>query len=291
MKVVNISKRKLSNLAPLALSKDILNTEGNLYLINQNGNIGVLKKLYHIDDDIYANKLYTISKLNNSKDYLPPSFCLPDSFVSVDDEIIGFTMPYIEGDNLTSILKNDKIKPKDKIKYLKQIGEMLESLDGIRKYTEVNDIYLNDLHDSNFVIDKKDNVHVIDLDSAKIGNNMTMPSRFLMPGSIIVNAPLKYKIDNRSDLHIPSKNTDLYCYNMIIMNYLYGNSSLVLSSLDEYYKYLNYLEDIGLDKSIIDSFSKLVVNTANVNPYQELDKIKDETVYRANEKVYKRVVR
>ena len=292
MKVLNLSKRKFNNLEPLVLSKCIMNTEGSLYLINNNGIESVLKKLYHIDDEIYSNKLYTISKLSNSKDYLPSNLCIPSSFVSVDDDIVGFIMPYIEGENLSTILKNNKIKPSKKLEYLKQIGETLEKLDCIRKYSPVNDIYLNDIHDSNFMVDKNDNVHVVDLDSAKIGNNITCPSRYLTPGSIVKNAPLKYQMDNKYlGIYKPTKNTDLYCYNMMIINYLYGDSSLVFASIDDYYKYLNYLEDIGLDKNIVDSFSRLVINSSNVNPYLDLDNVRDETVYRANSKIYKKVVR
>ena len=291
VKIVNISKRKFENLSPLVLSKGIMNTEGDLYLINLNGDDFVFKKLYHQDDDVYSNKLYTVSMLNNYKDYFMGELCIPQSLVSVDSNVVGFLMPYIKGNNLNTILNDLKIPTKEKISYLKQIGSLLEKLDGLRKYSPVNDFYLNDLHDSNFLVDTEKNVHVIDLDSAKIGNNKPSPSRFLSSSSLIKYAPMKYKIDMESELCKPSVNTDLYCYNAMILNYLYGSSSIITSDLDNFYKYLNYLEDIHVDKNIIDSFSKLIVNTMNVNPCEYLDNLTSENVVRANEKVYKRVVR
>ena len=39
-----------------------------------------------------------------------------------------------------------------KIYYLKKIGELLHQLEQIRKYTPFNDFYLNDIHESNFIV-------------------------------------------------------------------------------------------------------------------------------------------
>ena len=195
VKIINISKRKFESLSPLVLERGVMNTEGELYLISQNGEEKVLKKLYHQDDDVYSNKLYTISMLNNYKDTFTKEFCIPEKFVSVDSNIVGFLMPYIKGDNLNTVLNSYNINFKDKVSYLKQIGLLLDRVEKLRKYSDVKDFYLNDLHESNFLVDEYKNVHVVDLDSAKIGNNKACPSKFLSPFSLIKYAPLKYKID------------------------------------------------------------------------------------------------
>ena len=58
--------------------------------------------------------------------------------------------------------------------------------------------------------------------------------------------------------------------------------------ISEYYEYLNYLEDLGFDKKLVEDFSRIVVKRNNANPYESLEFITDEQVYRANNKVFRR---
>lgn len=292
MKITSISEKKLKTLKPLILEREVLNTEGELYLLNKNGEKKVFKKIFCINEEGYANKLYTISMLADNKDCFNENLCIPDSLVEVKNNIVGFTLPYIEGKNLKTILMDANVKPKDKLKYFIQIGKLLEKMEGMRKHTQVKDFYINDMHESNFMVDKNDNVHIIDLDSAKIGNNKTAVSMYLYTDGLLQNAKNKYVIEDYNyGIYKADRNTDLYCYNIMLLNLLYGNGDLSTASLEEYYKYLNYLEDIGINKEVVDSFYKLVINTMNVNPYLSLDSITNENICRANQIVYKKVVK
>lgn len=200
-------------------------------------------------------------------------------------------MPRAEGINLTEILKTKDIEYKEQIYYLKKIGEILIQLHNIRKYTPLKDFYINDLHDSNFIVDpNKRELSVIDLDSCKICSNEPFAARFLTPFSLIKGVD-KYKINE--DIHsngyiVPNSDSDLYCYSMIILNYLYGGK--ISRDISEFYKYLTYLEDIGIDKNLLDVFSKIVVsNCKNENPLNYLDTLTSEQIYRAKEVVYTKV--
>ena len=75
---------------------------------------------------------------------------------------------------------------------------------------------------------------------------------------------------------------------MVILNYLYG-SNLNTVAIEEFYEYMNYLEHIGIDKNLVSIFERIVTNKNNKNPEYLLSSITDEQVYRANEKVYKRL--
>ena len=75
---------------------------------------------------------------------------------------------------------------------------------------------------------------------------------------------------------------------MVILNYLYG-SNLNTVAIEEFYEYMNYLEYIGIDKNLVSLFERIVTNKNNKNPEYLLSSITDEQVYRASEKVYKRV--
>ena len=103
--------------------------------------------------------------LDSNKEYLPSSFYFPDYLCASEGKIIGFTVPKIEGTNLSTILNDSSINYKEQIYYLKKIGEILNQLHNIRKYTPLNSIYINDLHESNFIVDNNNReLKVIDLE-------------------------------------------------------------------------------------------------------------------------------
>lgn len=116
MKVINISKKKFETLSPLILSEDVVHTEAVIYHFRYSSLYdGVLKKLNRIDGSAFASKLYTLEMLDYYREILPHCFVIPDSLVSVRNEIVGFVMPKIKGDNLSVILRNHHISYKEQI--------------------------------------------------------------------------------------------------------------------------------------------------------------------------------
>lgn len=296
MKTINLSKKRFNSLKPLHNNNKVISTESIIYNYRYNKDYdGIIKKLYRIDAGVFGNKLYTIEMLNYYKRLLPNSFVIPDNIVTVSNELIGFTMPKITGDNLGLILKSDNIDYKDKIYYLKEIGNILDKLDNIRKYTELKDIFIGDLQEYNFLVNpySKD-LYVVDLDSCKINNNIPSPSKYLTKNNLITNSLHKYKVNNINNFNyinayiIPDSNSDLYCYNIMVLNYLYG-ANINNISLLEYYNYLNYLEYIGLDKELLTIFNNLITSENNYNIAPYLDTITKENIIRSNNKVYRKV--
>lgn len=248
MKTISISKKAFKNLDLLDLPQEVLNTEGIIYQFSYKRQDKILKKLYHCEGPVFANKLYTLEMLDYYKDYLPANFYIPDYLVSVSNRINAFTCPKCQGKTLQVILSDKNLDYNEKIFYLKQIGFILEKLKNIRKYTPLKDIYLNDIHSSNFMVEPINHeVSVIDLDSCKIADNKAFPSKFLIDDSLVSLIPSKYQKNNDqmpgTGLFIVDEETDLYCYSMLILNYLCGINVHRLS-LEEYYEYLNYLESI-----------------------------------------------
>ena len=292
MKVISISKSNFKKLEPLKLSKHTWNTEGNVYEFSYRGQPKVLKKLFHQSGTIFANKLFTLEMLDANKDNLPDNFVMPDSLISVDSTIAGFTIPKIYGDNLVDVLVSNDLTNKEKIYYLKKVGETLEQLKNIRRYSDLKDIYINDLHESNFMINhNKKQLYVIDLDSCKIGGNSAFPAKYLTPKALLNNTPSKYEINE--DTSIPgfvtaNENSDLYCYNMMILNFLYGEN-INNFSVPEFYEYLNYLKYLKVNDEMLNFFDRLVNNNRNRNPVNYLDSLTDEQIYRARKNVYTKV--
>ena len=290
MQIINMSKTKLNSLEPLILPKNVTSTECELFKYPYYGKEKLLKKLHRTDGIIFANKLYTIEALNANKDSMPSNFVLPESLVSINKKIEAFTMKYIKGINLSVILNNPDITYEEKIHYLKSIGRILEQMQNIRKYTNLNNFYLGDIHEDNFLVERdKQEIYIVDLDSCKIAGNKSFPGRYLTNSSLIKYNNTKYQTlsqtDDLADYKI-DENTDIYCYIIIILNYLYDGRVDRLS-LDKFYDFINYLEDIRVDIELIECFNKIVVGGNNINPCNYLDTLTPKQVAGAR-RLYKK---
>lgn len=290
MQIINMSKTKLNSLEPLILPKNVTSTECELFKYPYYGKEKLLKKLHRTDGIIFANKLYTIEALNANKDSMPSNFVLPESLVSINKKIEAFTMKYIKGINLSVILNNPDITYEEKIHYLKSIGRILEQMQNIRKYTNLNNFYLGDIHEDNFLVKRdKQEIYIVDLDSCKIAGNKSFPGRYLTNSSLIKYNNTKYQTlsqtDDLADYKI-DENTDIYYYIIMILNYLYDGRVDRLS-LDKFYDFINYLEDIKVNIELIECFNKIVVGGNNINPCNYLDTLTPKQVAGAR-RLYKK---
>ena len=280
MQVISISKKRFENLTKYELPSSIFNSEAVMYTlpikkrwetINK-----LLKRLYITSGPMFGNKLMTINSLIDSKDEIGiEEIVFPEKIAVVNYEVVGYIMELIDSINLETALRSCDIPAETKIKYLKQVGEILEKMKRVREYTRIKDFYLNDMHENNFVIDRKtDSIKVVDIDSCKINDNFTFGSRYLSPMSMISNIK-KYKHETNGicgGYIKPSTDTELYCYNIMILNTLFGGGINRLS-LEEFYNYIEYLKSLGIEQELIDIFEKIVSNSHNENPYQLLDSL------------------
>ena len=292
METISLTKKRFASLEPYQLPNYIYNTEGTLYVLPIKNrwvtDYKLLKRLYLTNGKVFGNKLATINSLIDSKEELAlEEIVFPEKIATVGGEIVGFTMPLIESINLSTALRSKEIDNERKIKYLKQIGEILAKMKLRREYTSISDFYINDLHESNFIINKNDNVRVIDIDSCKINGNDIFNSKYLSRKSFI-NEVYKYAKNKESlanpdysDIYhkystditgafIPDENTDLYCYTIVILNFLYGDNVANLT-IAEFYAYLEYLQHLGLDHELLSYFERIATCSENENPYELLD--------------------
>ena len=301
MDIINISKKKFNSLTSLELDKEIVNTEALIYNFDYRGQKGIFKNFHRLNGSLFANKLFTIEMLNHYKELLPKSFVVPEKIISVNGKMMGCFEKYIEGNNLLSILNDPKIELSVKIFFLRQIGQILEELKYIRMNTDLKDVFINDLHAGNFIVNDKLELRVIDLDSCKICDNKPFPSKYLLPNKMLQFSN-KYKFfDKKEDSDkeeyeyrrelgyiVSDENSDLYCYIITIMNFLYKDDVNKLT-IDEFYRYLIYLVSIGIDQNLINSFERILLNCENINPMDYLATLTYEQVAKANNKVYKLV--
>ena len=183
-------------------------------------------------------------------------------------------MPYVPNINFQTVLNSDAYTLEEKVAYLKEIGELLDKIRKVRKYTLVSDFYLNDVHEHNFILSKETGkICAVDLDSSKIGNNLVMASRYLTPVSqlpfVPKYKPLEYSVGGAYEVN---QDTELYCYIIMILNFFYG-SNISKLPISDFYVYLEYLSKLGVSKEILDIISYIYTGHDNKNPYELLDEL------------------
>lgn len=184
-------------------------------------------------------------------------------------------MPYIkENINLVLILQHKDIEIKEKIKYLKMIGNILKRLSKIKIMGE--GFYLGDLHEGNFIWDfDNEMLRVVDLDSSKIAGSYPFPSKYLQINKTIARKELEKKYNkNYKGEYLPSVNTDLFCYITIILNTI-GAGKITNLKYDEFYNYLAHLIDNGFTYNLVDAFSSIYQAYDTIDPTNFLDEIPD----------------
>ncbi len=277
MNVMNISERKFNNLERFVLPNGVFNSESELFYIDEKNKWEkrrfLLKKLNNDFGIILSNKLFTVNELITNKDIIDiPELVIPDKLVSVHGKIVGFTIPLVNGNNFGEVLSNDSISVSDKIKYFKEIGYILENMKYVRQYTLLNDFYLNDIHENNFVLNNDTGkINVVDMDSCKINNNMTMVSLRLSPFSNIYDFN-KYEKENSmcGGCYKPSYNTEMYSYIIMFLRFI-SNYRINEMDVSSYYAYMEYLHKLGISYELIDILASIYSEKDNVNPYLLLD--------------------
>ena len=297
MKVISISRKAFEKLEKMELSRNVRNTEAVMYNFSSKHSSTpmVFKKLHHQNGSVFGNKLFTIELLDSNRDYLPSCFCIPNSLVTVNGVVQGFVLPKIEGRNLSDILKDDSELVETQLFYLKKVGQILEHLDKIRKNTDLKIMFINDLHESNFIVnDKNHELYVIDLDSCRIRYTQPTPSKYLTPKTLINSVQGKYQLADEDcptyGYVVADENSDLFCYTMMFLSYIYGDN-VINFTLSEYYDYLEYLRTLGYSDGLINALQTIVIPHKNENISQYLDELTSEQVYRSRENVYKCVMK
>ena len=275
METINIRKKDIKDVEGLKIG-NALSGERNV-IRDPNDPTNAFKLLFRCNGIYFSNKLYTVNSLVDlSKNVDFPEMVFPDRLLAVDNRVIGFSMPLINGVTLADILYNADIDINIKVKYLKQIGDILEKMAKLRKDNSNLNWYLNDLHERNFVVDSdKQQLRIVDLDSCRILGNHPFLSKYLSSFSPLIDFPEKYHTDFEISCggeFIADENSDLYCYAMLVMDFLYG-ARVNLTSKEEYFRYLEYLKSIGAPQELVDAWSKVYSNDNNVNFAHLLDSL------------------
>ncbi len=284
MEILHISNDEINNLNKLVLNDNVSNTESDVFFYHYSGRKYVLKELDFFDKNKWDNKIRTLLSIDGNRDVIPNYFIKPEFLLSSNYEIKYWASSFFDGVNLNFILNNKNISFDIKKKYLRRIGYILKQMDYIRRNTKLNDFYIGDLNENNFIVDSSGRILICDIDSIKINGNKSSVSKYINPFSLFNKAGTsKYTIDNsvsRVSDYVVDNNTDLYCYNIMIMNFLSGKRINDIT-IEEFYRYLNYLNDIGIDHNMIEIFNKIILEEDNCNPCYYIDSLTEDKFIKA----------
>ena len=73
---------------------------------------------------------------------------------------------------------------------------------------------------------------------------------------------------------------------MIILNTL-ANQDMYKLNINDFFRYINYLEDIGINKAFLFSIERIYQSGDNKNPLEYLNSLDIKKAYQANKLVYK----
>lgn len=279
IRTIWLTESEFRSLTKYYLSNDIIHYESEIYRLDLESikkkykNCNLLLKSY----DKYTNlkekerKIYTVKKLAfyeeklNIKELNIPKFKVN---VTVKDCFQGFALSEVEkARNLGTILHSDEVAMNAKLYYLYKVGKLIEKIQkqNILKFN------LGDLQEYNFVIDANNNIHAVDLDSVYLEGIIPTQARYLYRNACISHFKNKYRYYSSSVVY-PNNNTDLLCYNLIILNTIF-NRDFSYISLNDFQKYIRYLKYIGCGKELLNSFNRMYSNYDNINPYSYLEQI------------------
>ena len=270
MKTIRMSVKRLYNLEPISY------VHSTVSRISISGEAHIIKRIEGGSDYI-DNTIYTVSELNNNRDILPKEFCIPDYFVETEDGIEAFTVPEVLNSLcLRTILKSDEFSHKEKIEYLKKFGLLLRECDKLRKIRSMRNFAIGDVQEENILVipDKKD-IRIVDMDTCRIGSGLSTQALYLTPYSLVMNVPSKYRSGGHFGYIATNRNSDLFCYVIMILNYI-ADKNIANINLEDYYSYLDYLDYLGFDSSLLRIFYGIVNHGENENPDYLLDTIDEK---------------
>ena len=270
MEKIYISLKTLEKLKSIS----VFHPRVSKYLIN--GVPHIIKKLDG-SRTYNDNVIYTIEELDNNSDILPQEFCIPDYLVETEEGIRAFATPEILNSlGLDIVLSSPDFTHKEKINYLKEFGTLLRNCDELRKVKKMRSFAIGDIQEENILVEPKTKkIHVIDMDTCRICNGCSSQAKFLTPYSLASNVPRKYRVRGNFCYIETSKESDLFCYIIMILNYLAGENISNIN-LNDFYSYLDRLDYIGINPELLSIFYGIVQNKENKNPDYLLESIDEK---------------
>lgn len=294
-KTIYLTEEEFKELEDFKVESGVPNTEGTFKKIKIDGQTKLIKR--HTRGKHQELISYNIGMFLKYKDILlkhNSHLVLPEEEVKLKNSYSNiYTLKLIEGIPLQYLLRCDECN--FKIKLLQNLGSILNKFGYIPNFPY--NLHIGDLHEGNIILDTKRNLKIIDTTSLYIEN--TNHFLFDNPNDVPESKYLEYNKEIKKEkyhnkykkgyLHsiIPSKDSDIFCYIIIILNTLLQLEASMLN-YNSLLNYLDYLENIGIDLNFLYSVTTLFSLSPNINPYNYISSITNEQLSEAHYLKYKK---
>lgn len=202
-----------------------------------------------------------------------PEIVLPQALVYYDDLFAGYQMEFIYGKSLNNILEDESLSFEFKRNVLIELGKFLERMDNVRKNVlPLRNLFINDLHGDNVMVMPDGQIKLLEVDSMKFNNSYNFAAYYLNQLYYSKMYKLRDKYDQGLESILANRESDLYCYIMIVLNFICGKSMHYLR-YENYEFYLKEMVSLGLPKELYETFMGVYSDTVNENPYKLLYKL------------------
>lgn len=275
-----LSTSDFNNLELFPLIKGTLESESDLYYVP--GNKKEIIKVYknYKDQEYVYEKMHVLDNLIKYTTEIDfPELLVANKMLKVNDLFMGPIFPVIEGYTTKIYFYTFYSPVKVKIEILRKIGMLLE------KIKETNPKYnaaFADVHMDNFMIvgfpsntthfSPNFKLMACDTDSMKLLDSPGVTGLYLADADKFIDYE-KYPLDE-DYMVMPSTNTDIYCYIMMILELVAKSNYVSCLNEDEYYRYLDFLDNLGFDANLLNSFASIYDDTTdNISPLPYIDSL------------------
>ena len=230
--------------------------------ISQKGNINAYSKILLLPKqkqvakvcyknwDLWHKNLTNLKLICNQispQDF--PEIVFPTGLLEHKGDIVGYLMPYIEGNTLFEVMDCKLFSTRDILMIFNRIASVIQRLP--------KNIHLGDLHPGNIIVSNDGNISLIDIDGFSVdeGYSMTCPL-------CIEDLPLLKYLNNDNSVKI-GENTDIYCLLHIFLNWLFDEINPFMFSNRRFSLFLEYLTIKGIPLHITDTFKRIKESEEN----------------------------
>ncbi len=281
MEQMDMTYEQFCHLRPYKMDDSLIHCESELF--HDPTNNRRLIKAYRYSNDIpwMETKLKAVKNLIRfTSEHDIPELLRPDGIVKVYGSFRASIIPILPGCNASYFLSTKYTSTKVKIEILKQIGTILKRINEADKTAAYGDV-----HEDNFLVDigsaKKIDVssirtYGIDTESVRLYDSPGL-TNFYLVGNSNIRYLDKYQADS-SGIIRADYNTDLFCFIMMVLSVISGDELFYLIDIDEYKKYLDYLDKLGFDSNLLNSLLTIYdKDKDNISPLPYLGTIKKLT--------------
>lgn len=216
---------------------------------------GTIYKEYVISNfTSLRNKINLILLSRRKELYSIPEIVMPQQIIRKNINICGYIMPYIEGWSLGDYLRDGAVSANLKLDALCKLADVIQKLPV--------GVFIGDLHADNVVVTKGGEIKIIDIDgfSLRSGFKISCPIGCYLHFNCIGKLSKYRKATGRMRI---SRDSDILCFFIIFLQWLMGNYSLLMLSESEWFRYFDYLKEIGFPDSILEMLAVLFSKKSN----------------------------